>query len=130
MRPSPLSEPKCKGEGKIAEIKKYVGWNFYFNLHQIALPEDKADLYIGELQNIQKTRRTDETIMESLVGKVNVIGFVLPATRHFTARFRRRIIKCKQGDNELDDEEKKDSKLWIRFLLKAKSGLNINMTVH
>ena len=68
--------------------------------------------------------------MESMVGKVNVIGFVLPATRHFTARFRKRIIKCRQGDNELDDEEIKDTALWIKFLTKAKNGVNINMIVH
>ena len=67
--------------------------------------------------------------MESVVGKINVIGFVLPATRHFTARFRKRIIKCKKGDNDLDDDEILDSKLWVLFIKRAQAGININMTV-
>ena len=54
LRPSPLSKSKWKDEGKTEEMKKYVAWNFHFNLHFINLPEDQVGLYISELETIQK----------------------------------------------------------------------------
>ena len=100
-----------------------------FNVHTISLSEDKVIIYVDNLTVMIDTGRTSEKEMESLVGKINTIGFVLPPTRHFAARFRRRIIKCANGDNELDEEEIKDAKLWIKFIQKAGAGVNINMTV-
>ena len=58
-----------------------------------------------------------------------MIGYVLPATRNFTARLRRRIQKCANGDNKLDEEELKDITMWKKFLQRANEGVNINMTV-
>ena len=115
LRPTPLSAPKCKAEGRMEEQNRFLGCDFYFNQHNINLIDDKAEKYIGDLENMKLTKKTSEKVMESVVGKINVIGFVLPATRHFTARFRKRIIKCKNWDNDLDDDEILDSKLWVIF---------------
>ena len=72
------------------EQKRFLGWDFHFNKHNINLTDDKAEKYIGNLEEMQLTRKTSEKVMESVVGKINVIGFVLPATRHFTARFKKK----------------------------------------
>ena len=129
-RPPPLSETKCYGEGLMAEDKIFLGWQFFFNLHLIQLTQRKSDQYITDLTGMICTRETRTKQIESVVGKINVVGFVLPATRHFTARLRRCIIKYKAGDNALDDEEIEDSQLWIKFLRRAVEGVNINMAAN
>ena len=77
------------------EWKEYLGWDFYFNLHTFNLMEDNAEEYIGDLVQIQQTKQTNEKIMESVVEKINIAGFFLLATQHFTAWFRMRISKCR-----------------------------------
>ena len=88
--------------------KTFLGWDFRFNEHIISLTDEKFNKYMKELAAMGTAGSTNKKQIESVVGKINVIGYVLPATRHFTARLRRRIQKCANGDNELDEEELKD----------------------
>ena len=65
-----------------------------------------------------------------MIGKISVIGFVLPETRNFTTGFQNRIMKWRHGDNDLYKEEVMDKKLLSRFLQKVKRGINIYTMVH
>ena len=68
--------------------------------------------------------------MAQLIGRLNHIAFVIPKARHFMSRLRR----LEQSTNKrrtvrITNEAKKDSHLWLSFLLRAKDRISLNNIV-
>ena len=66
---------------------------------------------------------------ESLIGRLNNVGYILDITRNFLGRIRAWFQRLKWGSTRLSTEEIKDLELWIKFLRLANRGVSLNSLV-
>ena len=124
-----ISKRKLEGEGTPDEIKPVLGWLIDTRVFRIFLPPDKAFHWISDLKILlQEKYRVKSKEIESYIGRLNHVGYIMPHGRFFLNRFRRLLIRCqKYGPQFLSQMEKNDVKLWIKFLTHASQlGISIN----
>ena len=125
-----LSETKYRGEGIMEEWKIYLGWLFDLKQFTISLPPHKAAVYAKCIQELLDAGEvSDPKMLEKLIGRLNTIGHILPAARHFMSRLRRRHVLATEGDTLLTEAERRDLLLWLDILRVVEAGININLTV-
>ena len=84
-----LSETKYRGEGIMEEWKIYLGWLFDLKQFTISLPPHKAAVYAKFIQELLEAGKvSDPKMLEKLIGRLNTIGQILPASRHFMSQLR------------------------------------------
>ena len=66
--------------------------------------------------------------MESHIGRLNHVDYIMPHGRFFLNRLRRLLIRCqKYGPQYLSTMEKNDAILWMKMLTQASQvGVSIN----
>ena len=124
-----VSKRKLEGEGTPDEIKPVLGWIIDTRLFRIFLPTDKAFYWISDLKLLlQEKYQVKSKEIESYIGRLNHVGYIMPHGRFFLNRFRRLLMRCqKYGPQFLSQMEKNDDKLWIKMLTKASQlGVSIN----
>ena len=97
---------------------------------KIFLPADKALLWIKEIDEIlQEKRRVKAKTIESTIGRLNHVGYIMPQGRYFLNKFRRLQQRCeKYGSQFINAYERKDLELWKDFLSRASQvGINLNL---
>ena len=122
---------KLLAEGTLREIIIYLGWLINTREFKICLPNEKASGWIHTIAALlnKGTARFDE--LNTLVGRLDHVCFVIPSARHFMNRLRRAKTKAdKQKQVKISKEVDKDLRLWIEFLTKAKRGISINEVVY
>ena len=125
-----LSETKCRGEGIMVEWKIYLGWLFDLKKFTIGLLPHKAAVYAKCIQELLDAGEvSDPKMLEKLIGRLNTIGHILPASRHFMSQLRRRHVLATEGDTLLTEVERGDLLLWLDILRVVEAGININLTV-
>ena len=126
-----LSKVKCVGEGRMEESKIYLGWEFDLRQFTIGLPSHKAKAYDDCIRKMLKEKKVENAkALEKLIGRLNTVGMILPASRHFTSRLRHRHKLIEEGNkNTLSKEELEDLKLWRSILRVVEEGISINLTV-
>ncbi len=87
-----LLDQKLIVEGSPAETQTILGWIIKTRKLTIALPNDKFDAWSGELKKMIKNKRTTFGDMESTVGRLNHVAYVIPLARHFLTRMRAKIL--------------------------------------
>jgi hypothetical protein len=83
-----LSGPKLITVGTPAEEHIVLGWLIDTHLLQLKLPEDKFDAWMGDLMSLRISRVITYEGIDSLVGRLNHVAFLIPLARHFLTRFR------------------------------------------
>jgi len=69
--------------------------------------------------------------MAKLVGRLNHVAYVIPASRHFMSRLRRiEYTAQKYKLAKVSDEARKDLRLWLKFLQTANIGISINNIIY
>jgi hypothetical protein len=123
-----LADHKLIAEGSPAETHIILGWKLKTRRLLISIPKDKFDAWKSELQKMIKAGRTTFGDLETTVGRLNHVAYVIPLARHFLnwLRAKFRTPRHKHQSIRLAAEEVQDLTLWTRFLTEAHKGISLN----
>jgi hypothetical protein len=123
-----LSGPKLIAEGTPAEEQIVLGWLIDTHRLQLKLPADKFDAWMQDLISLRTSRVITYEGIDSLVGRLNHVAFIIPLARHFLTRFRELIDRNKPQNQQITISRQLglDTELWERFLRKASQGISMN----
>ena len=69
--------------------------------------------------------------MDSLIGRLNHVGYIIPQARHFLSRLRRLRDRTKnRRDTHIAKVCADDMDLWDAFLIQAHNGINMNLLTY
>ena len=127
-RDDAISAKKLKGEGTPHEQKTMLGWLLCTRTCKIYLPVDKATAWNTDIIHLLKTETVSQKTLESLIGRFNHVGYIIPTARYFINRLRHLLFRCeKYGTQKIQKWELEDLKLWQKFLEHtSKSGISFN----
>ena len=119
---------KLRGEGTPDERKIVLGWLVDTRKFRVYLPRPKALDWLQQIDEITKAGKTNTKTLESMIGKLNHIGYIMPQGRYFLNRLRHLLKKTKKyGQQTLDTSSKNDFLLWQTFINTVSSkGIDIN----
>jgi hypothetical protein len=123
-----LSAPKLEAKGIPAEVHIVLGWTLNTRLLMIILPTDKFGSWSGDLQAITAAQRLPYGDLESTLGRLNHVAYLILLARQFLNKLRSRLHTCRHKNQELtlNGEEIADLKVWSLFLKKTDEGISIN----
>jgi hypothetical protein len=123
-----LSPEKLEAEGLPVKVQNVLGWTLDTRRLLVILPNDKFIAWTGDMQKILKSNRVTFKGLDSIIGRFNHVSFLIPLSRHFIVRLRRRIQQKKASAQEitLSKAEREDLLLWIDFLAVANAGISMN----
>ena len=126
-----LSPEKLEAEGTPAESQIVLGWSIDTRRLLIALPDDKFVAWSKDVAAVIEAGDASMGYLDSLIGKLNHAGFVIPLSRHFLSRLRRQLDrgKSKKHRLQLSSAELDDLHLWSIFLKAANDGISLNNIV-
>ena len=125
-----LSLKKFLAEATPAERQIILGWIVDTRLFLIALPQHKVTGWKQELRRLRKAGHASEQELDSLIGRLNHIGYILPAARHFLGRLRQAKFlasTCKDRRVDLSTEQLLDMDLWDDIIESTGKGVSINL---
>jgi len=127
-RDAPISEKKLKGEGTPSERKIMLGWHLCTRTSKISLPVDKQRAWNKDIITILHRGHTATKELQSMIGRFNYAGNIIPTACYFLNRLRHLLQRCEQyGTQYLKKWEDEDLKLWQEFLLHSmKTGISFN----
>ena len=121
---------KLRGEGQLSEIKTVTGWGINTRRFIVFLPDDKTKSWRTAISSILKKGNTNHDEMESLVGRLNHCGYVIPLARNFLHPLRAIINKQSKHTHILSPKERKYLRLWQDYLSYANKGISINNIIY
>ena len=121
---------KLHGEGRLSEIKTVTGWKINTRLFTVSLTDDKVIAWSTEIQDILNAHKTNFKIMDSLIGKLNHCGYIIPLARHFLHPIRHLRHRCQRTSQTISKREIKYLSLWQHFLKYAGGGMSINNLIY
>ncbi len=123
-----VAQDKLKAEGGLAKLKVILGWLFNFPALTVSLPEHKHITWSGENQSMLDRRRTTKKALESMIGRLGHVGFVIPWVFHFLSRLKT-LLRCAQNRQTIamNKECKDDIVLMLKLLKKAEGGIDMNL---
>ena len=125
-----ISEIKLKGEGTPTEQKVILGWIIDTRELKIHLPMEKTIYWNEEIsRKITKNYKVKTKELESMIGRLNHIGYILPNGRYFLNRIRKLLWRCeKYGPQILNKAEINDFLLWKEFITQSsQEGISLNL---
>jgi hypothetical protein len=123
-----VAEDKLTAEGGLAETKVILGWHFNFRTLTVSLPEHKYIAWSGEINSMLDRGRTTKKALESTIGRLGHVGFVIPWVFHFLSRLRTLLGRAQNRQTiALNEECKRDLVLMLKLLEKAKGGIDMNL---
>jgi len=123
-----ISAKKLAGEGQPSEKKVMLGWQIDTRQMRIFLPMDKAVDWSTNISSILKNNTVNQKQMETLVGRLNHVGHILPMGRYFLNRLRHLMARCeKYGKQQMQKWEREDLVFWLELLEHASNtGVSTN----
>ena len=122
---------KLYGEGSLEEIKTVTGWGIDTRRFLVYLTDDKEQAWSHSIRDIIDKGISNYKDIESLIGRLNHCGYIIPSARHFLHPIRNILVKSNTKRNiHITDLEKTYLHLWQRFLTYANSGISINNIVY
>jgi hypothetical protein len=73
-----IARDKLKAEGGLTEAKTILNWHFNFVTLTVTLPEHKYIVWSAKIQKMIYTNKTTKRDLESMIGRIGHIGFVIP----------------------------------------------------
>ena len=84
-----VAEDKLKAEGGLSETKIILGWLFNFCMLTVSLlPNHKYIAWSNEIKQMIRSRRTMKKQLESTIGRLGHIAFIIPWVYHYLSRLR------------------------------------------
>jgi len=129
-RPDPQSLRKMNAEGRLREHMIFLGWRIDSREFVISLPDEKVRAWTSSINNTLTKLTINFEDSQTLVGRLNHVGYIIPTARHFLNRIRKlEYLADKRGHAKINDDTAKDLKLWIELLQRAKAGISINSVI-
>jgi hypothetical protein len=123
-----LSLKKFLAEATPDEVKTILGWIIDSRQLTIALPHHKFVAWCRFIEDILAAPQVSFHDLESLIGRLNHAGFVIPNARHFLGRLRAAMYVAKRRRKvKLTNDQKDDLRLWLDFLAQAEAGISLNL---
>ena len=127
-RDDPLTLNKLLSEGALEEIKILLGCLFDTRHLLIALSNHKFTCWPNELQAIITSMTCTYHDLDSLICRLNYVGYIIPTARHFLSRLRHLLQKSKfKRLIRIPRLVIADLNLWHDFLLQANKGISLNL---
>ena len=117
-----LSQSKLLAEGILSEIQVILGWLIDTRQLKIFITKEKAKRILIELKELIKCAedhaKIDKKLLESIVGKLQDISFIIPEGKFFLnqLRYRLRVMKRKGDFRFFDKMELEDLRLWMTIV--------------
>jgi len=123
-----ISLKKLRAEGQLSESKTILGWLINTRTLTISLPEIKASVWYQEIEAIIEEGRVHYKRLESLLGRLNHIAYILSPMRHFMGRLYKALYRAKarKGWTTLTANELQDLGLHGDFIQLARQGVSLN----
>jgi hypothetical protein len=83
-----LSLKKFLAEATPAKRQIILGWVVDARQFLIELPQHKVKGWQRELRRLRKAGHASDQELETLIGRLDHIGYIMPAARHFLGRIR------------------------------------------
>ena len=130
-RPDIASIRKMQAEGGLAELVIFLGWLIDTRRLLIALPLDKWKAWSDQIQQCIASDSLPCKTIETLVGRLNHVCYIIPDARHFMNELRAAEKAARASDKfiTLTRRAKDDLRLWLDFLHSAKEGISLNRIV-
>jgi hypothetical protein len=123
-----VAEDKLKAEGGLSETKTILGWLFNFRTLTVSLPEHKYIAWSNDLRQMIRSRRTTKKQLESTIGRLGHVGYIIPWVYHYLSRLRTLLSRAgKMRSIKIDEICAKDLELMQSILDKAKKGIDMNL---
>ena len=123
-----VAKDKLLAEGGLSETKVILGWLVNFQMLTVSLPDHKFIAWTAAIQKMITSKRTTSKDLETTIGRMGHVGFVIPWVYHFLSRLRSLHYRSK---NRLfitvNDTCMKDLELMKEILEKAKNGIDMNL---
>ncbi len=123
-----VAKDKLKAEGGLSETKMILGWLFNFRTLTIFLPDHKFIAWSTAIQNMITSRRTNSQNLETTIGRMGHVGFIIPWVHHFLSCLR--LLLCRSRNCRfinIDATNSRDLELMIEILRKANNGIDMNL---
>ena len=122
---------KLLAEGTPAEIACVLGWDMDTRQLLLSLPKPKFLAWTNDIDQLLAQGKATRAELDTLVGRLNHVGYIIPAARHFLSSLRDLLHLAKQRSPQpLSDEITADLHLWQRFLRRASQGMNMNLLTY
>ena len=119
---------KLLAEGTPSEALCLLGWDADTRRLLLRLPWSKHLAWRDDILRLLRARGATRSELDTLVGRLNHVGCIIPAARHFLSRLRDRLWKARRhGRQRFDSEDAEDLNLWLRFLRRAADGMSMNL---
>jgi hypothetical protein len=124
-----LALSKLRAEGALQEHQIILGWRVDTRRLLIQIPNDKYLAWIGDIDRFLHNKKVKHHEMESLVGRLNNVGYIIPLGRFFLGDLRKHIHRSKNKWSRITLQHKEIAvlRLWKKLLRKANNGINMNL---
>ena len=128
-----VSLKKMIAEGTPSEVLTILGWSIDTRRMLISLPPDKVKAWSTDIKKNISAQAVTKQDLESLIGRLNHIGFIIPLARHFLNRLRSALRYCEKANRrkvKLTRLQLDDLHHWLTFIDQAGSGINLNLITY
>ena len=113
---------KHPAEGLLEEKKLILGWLIDFRRFRVHLPKHKLREWLIDIDSAINTKSLSTKTLESIMGRLNHAGYVLPFGKYFLNRLRTKLknsLRMKFKFTNLNISEIEDLKFWRKLLFIA-----------
>jgi hypothetical protein len=89
-----IAEYKLTVEGGLSETKTILRWDFNFRTLTVTLPEHKHIAWSGGIKLMIQACKTTRKMLETMIGCIGHIGFVIPWVYHFLSHLRSLLVRA------------------------------------
>jgi hypothetical protein len=125
-----LSIKKLLAKATPAECQTILGWIIDTCRLLIQLPENKFLAWTHAIDEILAKKGVKHSDIKCLIGHLNHAGFIIPISCHFLGRLRHALYAAVHCPVTLKPDQRADLLLWKGFLLKAHSGISLNLLTY
>jgi hypothetical protein len=123
-----LSLKKLLAEATPAERQTILGWIVDTRRLLIALPANKFKAWSASIGKLLQKDTVTHKEMETVIGRLNHAGFIIPMARHFLGRLRTAMYAAShQRSIHLMMDQRDDLGLRLQFLRQATNGISLNL---
>ena len=124
-----IADDKNDAEGAAEEEKICLGLVLNTRTLTISLPTHKFKAWSAQVNETLHKRKIDIKSLRSLLGRMENIAIIIPMFGHFLSNVRQLEIKAALSNRiqRINKRCKDDLHLFLSFLEKAHSGINMNL---
>ena len=124
-----ISEDRNEAEGAPEEIKITLGWELDSRSLLIKLPAHKFKAWSSQVESFISRKAVSGKDLSSVLGRLENVAIMIPSFGHFLNNIGQLEIKAAatKKNQVINKRSKDDFKLALRFLERARKGINMNL---